>query len=139
MKKLLLTFIPLSLLSFVVHAQTPLIDKEAFTIARAVKLGRGSGTEDFFLSTLNSFSSAELDKSSEKYCDENCRNCNKETGICSFCTSGYYLKDNMCLLCPDNASCSNGEVFVCNNKYYKYENSCISICSNVKCITGTKQ
>lgn len=43
----------------------------------------------------------------EYKCGENCRQCDKEKGVCSKCSYGYYLDDKMnCIQCPDN--CKNG-------------------------------
>ena len=135
MKKLFFILAVLSFLPFTANAKNTFNDNDAFVIAKVVKLGRGS-TNSFYSSNSlagNSSGKSELLKT----CDKNCASCNTQNGVCGHCKSGYYLKNNVCVTCPGNATCSNGIAFVCNNKYYKLDDSCVAICTNVKCISGT--
>lgn len=134
MKKLIFIFALLAFLPLNVHAENIFNETDAFTVAKAVKLGRGTNGNTYSSGTLDrSGSGAELLKS----CDKNCRSCNEETGTCSVCKSGYYLKNNACSACPANAACSNGIAFICNDRYYKSADKCASICTNVSCTAGT--
>lgn len=107
----------------------------SFTVAKAVKLGRGNAysiTSETTISTGNT--GTEVNK--EKKCESTCSDCNKSTGLCNTCQSGYYLENGKCVSCPANASCSNGLTFTCNDYYYKSGTSCVSICNGVTCKSG---
>lgn len=134
MKKMIFIFAILAFLPLTSHAENILNETGAFTIAKAVKLGRGSG--------VSAYSSGKLNNSGgqtnlAKDCDKSCASCDRGTGKCSACKSGYYLTNNTCLTCPANATCSNGIAFICNDKYYKSGDSCVTICTNVSCSSGT--
>ena len=132
MKKLLLILSGLIFFAFESHAEIFLNSSDAFTVAKAVKLGRG---HQFFYgkTSLNNGNFSSLAKD----CEDTCADCDRKTGICSVCKSGYYLKNNTCTKCPANASCSNGTSFVCGNYFTESTDSCLSICSNVTCVPGT--
>ena len=136
MKKL---FVFLTLMAFMplnVKAEVRFDDTNAFRIAKAVKLGRSetaSGAADVFINTGNS-GLAEIDKG--KDCSANCTTCDRTTGTCKVCKTGYYLKNGSCASCPSNASCSNGETFICNDYYRSSGDSCVDICNGVSCNSG---
>ncbi len=102
---------------------------EDFMIAKAVKLGRGNA---YFISVPMEISALK----SGKDCHEKCKTCDRTTGLCSACDTGYYLQNNTCISCPENAKCENGQTYVCEDTFYKKDDECINICSNVKCIDG---
>ena len=134
MKKLAFIFAMLTFLPFIARAEIVLNETDAFTVAKAVKLGRGSSVGAYSSGTFgNSGSGAKLAKD----CDKNCASCDTGTGTCSACKSGYYLTNNACSTCPANATCSNGIAFICNDKYYKSSDKCVGICTGVSCISGT--
>ncbi len=135
MKKLFFILAVLSFLPFKATADNVFDNNNSFVIARAVKLGRSASKSIYSSANLNNSGAGKSELA--KTCDKNCADCNTLNGVCGHCKSGYYLKNNVCVTCPDNATCSNGIAFVCNNKYYASGDSCVAICTNVKCISGT--
>ena len=135
MKKLFLILAVLSFLPFKATANSVSDNNNSFVIARAVKLGRSTSKSIYSSANLNNSGAGKAELA--KTCDENCVSCNTQNGVCGHCKSGYYLKNNVCVTCPGNATCFNGIAFVCNNKYYASGDSCVAICTNVKCISGT--
>lgn len=94
------------------HTEEFLQTKNSFLLVKAVKLGRSS------VESNNILSSTAGKNELLKKCDPNCSNCNKVTGECLACDSGRFLNDNLCLVCPKNASCSDGKTFKCAAGYY---------------------
>ena len=142
MKKLFLFAAFSALLPFALQAEEIFQNSSAFYVAKVVKLGRGDASATYFSGSLKDPSSSVGHAELLEECDDNCRenSCNRQNGVCSACKSGYYLKNNICLTCPENASCSNGVTFICNNSYYKASSSassCSPICANVSCAAGT--
>ena len=141
MKKLFLFAAFSALLPFALQAEEIFQNSSAFYVAKVVKLGRSSSSA--FSAGSNIFNTGSMGHAELlEECDDNCRenSCNRQNGVCSACKSGYYLKNNICLTCPENASCSNGVTFICNNSYYKASSSassCSPICANVSCAAGT--
>lgn len=134
MKKMMFIFTMLVFLPLTSHAENILNETGAFTIAKAVKLGRGSSVSAYSSGKFgNSGSGTKLAKS----CVRNCASCNQETQECSVCRSGYYLTNGTCSSCPANATCLNGIAFICNDEYYQSSNQCVSICTGVRCVSGT--
>lgn len=135
MKKLFFILAVLSFLPFKATANSVFDNNHSFVIAKAVKLGRSASKNIYSSSNLNNSGAGKSELA--KTCDKNCADCNTLNGVCGHCKSGYYLKNNVCVTCPDNATCSNGIAFMCNNKYYKVNDVCLSICSNINCSSGT--
>lgn len=131
MKKLMFIFTMLVFLPLTSHAEQPLKNNEAFIVAKAVKLGRGNAYSTVGLNSLRPETSLAKD------CDPNCLSCDETTGVCSKCKSDRYLKNNLCMVCPDNAVCYGDSSFSCNDEYYQSSNQCISICTGVRCVSGT--
>ena len=93
MKKLAFIFAMLTFLPFIARAENVLNKTDAFTVAKAVKLGRGSSVGAYSSGTFgNSGSGTKLAKD----CDKNCASCDTGTGTCYACKSGYYLTKNAC-------------------------------------------
>ena len=130
MKKILFYLVFLcSLAPIASNAEDFLKLNESFTVARAVKLGRSSAASSQTIAIQNTGTISML-----KECDSNCANCNKVTGVCTSCTSNRYLSNNLCLFCPEKATC-NGVSFSCRAGYYKNGQSC-SRCSANTYSTG---
>lgn len=104
------------------HTEEFLQTKNSFLLVKAVKLGRSS------VESNNILSSTAGKNELLKKCDPNCSNCNKVTGECLACDSGRFLNDNLCLVCPKNASCSDGKTFKCVAGYYQNGKEC-TLCS----------
>lgn len=126
MKKYLLVIF-ISFLPFSVIAESK--KTEDFMVAKAVKLGRGKAYSISVGQEINTLKSG-------KDCHEKCKICDGTTGLCSACDNGYYLQNNICISCPANAVCEDGQEYVCKNTFYKNGDECIDICSNIKCIDG---
>lgn len=135
MKKATFILILLFVFALSTPAKSIFNDKEAFSITKAVKLGRSKLGNSFY--SLPSGNKNNVKTEQLKQCDKNCNSCDTKTGICSYCKSGYYLKNNICENCPSNASCSNGIAFTCNDYYYQNNDSCVDICTNVSCANGS--
>lgn len=118
------------------QAETIFNTDQSFTVAKAVKLGRGNSYSVATDSTVNTGQGGQIE--TKKECSANCADCNTSTGKCNTCDSGYYLDNGKCVSCPSNASCSNGLSFTCNDYYYKSGNSCVGICNGVTCKSGYK-
>ncbi len=133
MKKLFLFFILAGFFPLAIQAEQILQSSESFMTAKVVKLGRGSVNTGY--SSINL--SAEYTELLEE-CDDNCleSSCNRQTGVCSACKPGRYLKNNLCLACPDNATCSGNSSFKCNASYRKAGETCLGLCSGVSCKSG---
>lgn len=70
-------------------------DAMSFQLARATKLGRGKA---YSIGGGQSFG-AQTEYQKEIACDSNCAVCDKTTGTCSQCRTGYYLNGNVCSSC----------------------------------------
>lgn len=116
----------------------------AFTLAKAVKLGRSNSHFTQGFSSLNSNEIKDLPETID--CDANCASCNTATGICSACAADRYLSSNMCPACPEKSYC-DGKTAVPNcqgvnclaNSTPVADNSgccCIANCSGVTCKAG---
>ncbi len=120
MKKLLLIAAFAAIVPFCADAASPVFDDAgAFTVAKAVKLGRGkayriSGGQSFGDSTFNE----------DKTCCEHCVSCDKTTGKCLGCEEGYVLNEGRC------------EKLACGDGTYEKNGSCVSICTGVSCNTS---
>ena len=138
MKKLhfFILAIALCLASAAVQASNSLLrDKEAFTVAKAIKLGREKmaiGKNSIVLPPPRGEDELDL-----KDCDANCAegSCNRITGKCSKCISGRWLDKNLCWACPTYATC-NGLDFTCRTKYRKQSDRCVANCAGVSCKSG---
>lgn len=108
-------------------------ETQEFFVARATKLGRSD--QNGFGAISRVAGPAEIEQFVD--CDINCTSCNNKTGTCSRCAPGRYLKDNLCIACPSNASCGGGSEYSCNSYYRKVSSECISICFGVSCKSGT--
>ena len=114
-------------------------DNGSFQMAKAVKLGRGNAYSVGGQAELAG--KTELIK--EKPCDKNCVSCDKTTGTCSKCASGYYLYENACHTCPQYATCDGSDDFSCPApQYFKIDLTCYK-CSDtiehcIACSDATK-
>lgn len=144
MKKILF-ILAVCMLCPVVKASSDTFNSEAaFTLAKAVKLGRGS---THFTERLSSLNSNEIKNLSEKIdCDANCSSCDDTTGTCSGCIRGRYLSDNMCPACPAQHYC-DGKTAVpnCQDVFCLAGNGpesndngccCVANCTGVTCMAG---
>lgn len=96
-------------------------DASSFQLARAMKLGRGKSY------TINGGQSygAQTEYQKEIPCDSNCAVCDKTTGTCSQCESGFYLYNNTCNTCPQYATCDGSSDISCPvPRYFKEGNAC---------------
>lgn len=130
MKNICLFFILACFFPLAAQAEQPLKNNEAFVVAKAVKLGRGNAYSTGGLNSLRPETSLAKD------CDPNCLSCDQTTGVCSKCKSGRYLKNNLCMVCPDNAVCPGDSSFSCDTSYRKAGETCLGMCSDVSCKTG---
>lgn len=114
-------------------------DDAAFTVAKTVKLGRGSASSFGDMSGLGSGSTVEIVKD----CDPRCISCNKSTGVCSKCDSSYYLSDNACTACPANATCNGSPDMTCPTPaYFQMDKKCYACSSAIqycKACTGANK
>lgn len=108
-------------------------DNGSFQLARAVKLGRGNA---YSLSGQAELAGkTELTK--EKPCDKNCVSCDKTTGTCSKCASGYYLYENACHTCPQYATCDGSDDFSCPApQYFKMDSTCYKCSDTIEHCTA---
>ena len=117
MKKLLLIAAFAVVLPYCADAaQTVFNDAGAFTVAKAVKLGRGKA---YKINGGQSFGKGGFDET--KSCCAHCANCNTKTGECTACETGFELKYGKC------------EKKVCGNGTYERNGDCVAICTGVSC------
>lgn len=138
MKKYLLFFAVLWFLPMTAAADYTFEDSNTFSIARAVKLGRDRSYSNAGNSTVDSRNTgSELSEAPQaKSCDVNCSTCDTKTGKCSKCKTGRYLYDNMCMVCPANATCNGTDTFSCAAQYRKNTRECTANCTGVSCKSG---
>ena len=132
MKKILLFFLFCCFVPPTAHANDSVFNTgEAFSLAKAVKLGRGK------TSSFNEMNALNVTSELLKNCDPDCISdyCDRNSGTCSRCLAGKFIYNNKCLSCPSNATC-NGVTFTCKNGYYKNSTQC-SPCTDIhdKCIS----
>ncbi len=115
MKKLLTCLaVLLSVCAFDAAAenQKPLFDQDnSFTIAKAVKLGRGKSSAYNMGANLNTGSGTQMDTS--KKCDSSCSTCDTTTGKCTGCQTNYIPNGSGCSKCPTGTFASAGDT-VCS-------------------------
>ena len=151
MKKLLLIAAFAAVVPFCADAASPVFDDAgAFTVAKAVKLGRGKA---YKINGGQSFGKGGFDET--KSCCAHCANCNTKTGECTACETGFELKNGSCVekQCDEHCtSCSKGTCYDCESGYelnngkcekiacgagtYEKNGSCVSICTGVTCNTA---
>lgn len=138
MKKYLLFLCALCLLPATASAENIFNDTDSFTIAKTVKIGRERKASNTGISQLGS---AGGKSQNAILCDANCASCNNTTGTCSMCKGNRFLNNNLCLVCPANATCKGTASFTCGNGYYKSGTACASCSSAMegctKCTSGT--
>ena len=117
MKKLLLIAAFAAVVPFCADAASPVFDDAgAFTVAKAVKLGRGKA---YKINGGQSFGKGGFEET--KSCCAHCANCNTKTGECTACETGFELKNGKC------------EKKVCGNGTYERNGDCVAICTGVSC------
>lgn len=137
MKKILFFLCFLCLTPMTASAESIFNDTDSFTLASARKIGRETSKGEASFSTIGKASQSQM----AIPCDANCSSCNTATGTCTLCKGSRYLNNNMCVVCPANASCKGTNSFDCSNGYYKSGTSCASCSSAItgctKCTSGT--
>lgn len=136
LKEKFLFFIAAAILTFFPQAPSGagvFNDGASFSVAKTVKLGRGTASSFGDMSDLGSGSTVEIIKD----CDPNCISCNKSTGICSKCNSSYYLYDNTCSTCPQYATCNGTPDMTCPAPgYFQMDKKCYTCSSAIQYCTA---
>lgn len=136
LKQFFLTFIAAAILTFFASAPSSagvFDDGAAFTVAKTVKLGRGSASSFGDMSQIGAGSTIETIKN----CDPNCISCNKSTGICSKCDATHYLYDNACQTCPQYATCNGTPNMTCPTPgYFQMDRKCYACSSAIQHCTA---
>lgn len=108
-------------------------DNGSFQLAKAVKLGRGNAYSVSGQAEL----AGKTELTKEKPCDKNCVSCDKTTGTCSKCASGYYLYENACHTCPQYATCDGSDDFSCPApQYFKMDLTCYKCSDTIEHCTA---
>ena len=102
-KYLTILFFLCCIIPLTVYAAEILNTKNSFQLAKAVKLGRGNNSVAFSGSDFSSGGSSSFLQN----CADHCAVCDRTSGVCSRCESGYSLINNKCKL----DSCSPGQYF----------------------------
>ena len=93
MKKFLLFFLFCCFVPPTAHANDAAFNtNKAFSLAKAVKLGRGSSYFGGGINAINTGATINNDKK----CEIGCQTCDTKTGKCSKCQSGYGMKNGYC-------------------------------------------
>ena len=136
-KKALLFLFAAAAINFCFPADAGIFcDNGSFQMAKAVKLGRGNAYSVGGQAEL----AGKTELTKEKPCDKNCVSCDKTTGTCSKCASGYYLNNNQCSLCSSAINhcllCSDAQTCLqCETPAILTPNKTCKICA---CTDGTK-
>ncbi len=127
MKKFLLFLLFCCFVPPTAHANDSVFNSNAaFSLAKVVKLGRGSS---YSVQAAQEVAGNDVSAEIINPCDEHCTKCDLRTAVCSQCSEGRYLSNNLCPLCStipvSNATCSacsqSGKctAATCKSGYYK--------------------